>query len=219
MSRRLAALACLALAAPVAFAQEAAAPPPPVAPAAAPTAAPAASTPQPGQQVVVVLKDGQRLKGTLVSQGADGVTIESAGVRLPIPAASIQLLAVPGSEAAEGAWPRDPNRTRYLYSPSGFMLRQGEGYLSQTELILTTVGFGLTDWLTIQAGTVLPWVFFDPATMPFVLALKAGGSPSEYVHLAGGFQAFTIPGLGTGAAGEFSPVTHCLISTQLPLRL
>ena len=151
--------------------------------------------------MVVVLKDGQRLTGTLVSQGPDGVTIESSGVRLPIPAASIQLLALPGSEAAEGAWPRDPNRTRYLYSPSGFMLRQGEGYVSQTELLLTTVGFGVTDWLTLQAGTVLPWVFFDPATMPFVLALKAGGSPSEHVHLAAGFQVFTIPGLGTGAAG------------------
>ena len=195
--RTLAVLACLALATPVAFAQEAAAsPPPPAAPQ-----APAAFTPQPGQPVVVVLKDGQRLTGTLVSQGADGVTIESSGVRLPIPASSIKLLAAPGSEAAEGAWPRDPNRTRYLYSPSGFMLRQGEGYVSQTELILTTVGYGLTDWLTVQAGTVLPWVFFDPSTMPFVLALKAGGSPSEYVHLAAGFQAFTIPGLGTGTAG------------------
>jgi hypothetical protein len=203
--RTLAAFACLALATSAAFAQEAAAPPPsavpPAAPPATPPGAPAAATPQPGQPVVVVLKDGQRLTGTLVSQGADGVTIESAGVRLPIPAASIQALALPGSEAAEGAWPRDPNRTRYLYSPSGFMLRQGEGYVSQTELILTTVGYGLTDWLTIQAGTVLPWVFFDPSTMPFVLALKAGGSPSEYVHLAAGFQAFTIPGVGTGTAG------------------
>lgn len=193
----LVALACLALAAPQARAEGSAAPPA--------TAAPAPSTappgPQPGQEVVVVLKDGQKLRGKLVSQDAAGVTIESSGARMQFPSASVQAVAVPGSEAAEGAWPRDPNRTRYLYSPSGFMLRQGEGYLSQTELLLTTVGFGVTDWLTLQAGTILPWLIYEPSTLPFTVALKAGGSASEYVHLAGGFQVFAAPGLATGAAG------------------
>jgi hypothetical protein len=197
MRRVLVALACLALAAPEALAQGPASPPATAAPA--PPAAPPG--PQPGQEVVVVLKDGQKLKGKLVSQDAGGVTIESSGARLLLPAATIQALAVPGSEAAEGAWPRDPNRTRYLYSPSGFMLRQGEGYLSQTELLLTTVGFGVTDWLTLQAGTILPWLIYEPSTLPFTVALKAGGSASEYVHLAGGFQVFAAPGLATGAAG------------------
>jgi len=193
----LVALACLLLAAPEARAEGPAAPPA--------TAAPAPSTappgPQPGQEVVVVLKDGQKLRGKLVSQDAGGVTIESSGARMQFPSASVQAVAVPGSDAAEGAWPRDPNRTRYLYSPSGFMLRQGEGYLSQTELLLTTVGFGVTDWLTVQAGTILPWLIYEPSTLPFTVALKAGGSASEYVHLAGGFQVFAAPGLATGAAG------------------
>jgi hypothetical protein len=193
----LVALACLALAAPEARAEAPASPPAAATPA--PPAAPPG--PQPGQEVVVVLKDGQKLKGKLVSQDASGVTIESSGARMQFPSASVQAVAVPGSEAAEGAWPRDPNRTRYLYSPSGFMLRQGEGYLSQTELLLTTVGFGLTDWLTLQAGTILPWLIYEPSTLPFTVALKVGGSPSEYVHLAGGFQAFAAPGLATGAAG------------------
>ncbi len=187
MRRSLIALACLALAVPVARAQAPAAPP-----AAAPQAAPGLA---PGQEVVVVLKDGQRLRGTLVSQDAGGVTIESSGARMQLPAASIQAVALPGSEVALGPWPRDPNRTRYLYSPSGFMLRRGEGYLSQTALIITSVGYGLTDWATLLAGTVLPWVFFDPSTMPFILAVKAGGSPSPHLHLAGGFQTLVIPGV------------------------
>jgi hypothetical protein len=153
--------------------------------------------------VVVVLKDGQRLAGKLVSQGPEGVTIESSGVSMQLPAASIQLVALPGSDAAEGPWSRDPNRTRYLYSPSGFMLHQGEGYVSQTELFLTSVGYGATDWLTLQAGTVLPWVLFQPSTMPFVLAVKAGGSPSPYVHVAGGFQLVVIPGVTEVPAAGF----------------
>ena len=186
--RSIAALACLVLAVPLARAQEGAPPSPP--PAAAVEPAPA-----PGQEVVVVLKDGQRLRGRLVSQDERGVTIESSGSRLQLPAASVRSLAFPGSEAAEGPRPRDPNRTRYLYSPSGFMLRQGEGYLSQTELLITSVGVGLTDWLTLQAGTVLPWVAFEPSTMPLIVAVKVGGSPSGVVHLAGGFQTLLIPGV------------------------
>ncbi len=197
MHRTLAALACLALATPVTRAQEAAPPPPAAAPAPSPAA------PRPGQEVVVVLKDGQKLKGTLVSQDQGGVTIESSGGRMQLPAGSIQAVAVPGSVAAEGPWPRDPNRTRYLYSPSGFMLKQGEGYLSQTELLVTSVGFGLTDWLTLQAGTILPWAIYQPSTMPFIVAVKAGGSPSRYVHLAGGFQTLVIPGVSEMPAVGF----------------
>ena len=184
MRRMLAALACLALATSVARAQEVA-------------------SPRPGQEVVVVLKDGQRLRGTLVSQDSSGVTIESSGGRMQLAAASIQALATPGSDASEGPWPRDPNRTRYLYSPSGFMLRQGEGYLSETELLITSVGFGLTDWLTLQAGTILPWVLYVPDTMPFIVAVKAGGSPSRYVHVAAGFQTLVIPGISEMPAVGF----------------
>ncbi len=90
--------------------------------------------PQPGQPVVVLLKDGQKLQGTLLSRDADGIAPEVSGARMQLPASSIDQLAPPGSVAAAGRWPRDANRTRYLYSPSGFMLRQGEGYVSQTEI-------------------------------------------------------------------------------------
>ena len=219
MPRWLVALACLSLAAPVARAEEPAPPaiaaPAPAAataagslpgssapaPAATPDATASVPVPTPGQPVVVLLKDGQKLKGKLVSQDASGVTIESSGARMQFPAASVQGLAVPGSDAAEGAWPRDPNRTRYLYSPTGFMLQQGEGYVSQTELVLTSVGLGLTDWLTLQAGTVIPVLFYEPSDLPVVVALKAGGSLSDHVHLAGGFQAFTVPAQVEGAYG------------------
>jgi hypothetical protein len=153
--------------------------------------------------VVVVMKDGQKLKGRLVSQDPDGVTIEPSGGRVQIPTASILALASPGSAAAEGPWPRDPNRTRYLYSPSGFMLRQGEGYLSQTELLISSVGYGVTDWLTLQAGTLLPWALYQPSTMPFIVALKAGGAVSPNVHLAGGFQTLVIPGVSQFPAVGF----------------
>jgi hypothetical protein len=201
MRRSIAVLACLvSIAAAPARAQEASTPP--TTPAATPAAA-ATDWPQPGQPVVVLLKDGQKLQGTLVSRDADGITLDVAGARMQLPADAIEQLAPPGSVAAAGRWPRDANRTRYLYSPSGFMLSQGEGYVSQTELVLTSVGYGLTDWLTLQAGAVLPVLLFDPRSTPFLLALKAGGSPSRYVHLAGGFQVIGIPGYANIPAAGF----------------
>ena len=144
--------------------------------------------------MVVLLKDGQKLQGTLLSRDADGIALEVSGARMQLPAGSIDQLAPPGSVAAAGRWPRDANRTRYLYSPSGFMLRQGEGYVSQTEIFITSVGVGLTDWLTLQVGSVLPVLFVEPRSTPFLVAVKAGGSPSPHLHLAGGFQMLAIPG-------------------------
>jgi hypothetical protein len=201
MRRSIAVLACLTsafTAAPVQAQVEVA--PTAAAAAQAPPAAPAF---QPGQAVVVILKDGQKLQGTLVSQDTDGIALEVSGARMQLPASSIERLVQPGSEAVGGAWPRDANRTRYLYSPSGFMLRQGEGYVSQTEIFITSVGVGVTDWLTLQAGTVLPVVFFDPRSMPYIIAVKAGGSPSPYLHLAGGFQVVGIPGYSEIPAAGF----------------
>lgn len=192
MLRTVAALACLVVVAPAARAEVAPAPPP-AAPARASPAPPAAEPgPQPGQEVVVLLKDGQRLKGRLVSQDASGVVIETSGARMQLPAASIQALAIPGSDAAEGAWPGDPNRTRYLYSPTGFMLRAGEGYLSQSELIVTTAMYGVTDHLTLGIGSSIP--FWFGGYVPLVATVKAGGSPAEWLHLAGGAQVATVLG-------------------------
>jgi hypothetical protein len=107
-----------------------------------------------------------------------------------------------GGGIAGVARARDSNRTRYLYSPSGFMLKQGEGYLSQTELVLTSVAYGATDWLTLQAGTVIPALVYDPLHSPAIFAVKAGWSPAPLWHLAGGFQTFVLPdSSGTVAAG------------------
>jgi hypothetical protein len=214
MRRSLAVLACLtsALAAPSVRAQGQAAPtstdeapaaPEAPAPPLAEQAPPFAPAFQPGQAVVVILKDGQKLQGTLVSQDSEGIALDVSGARMQLPTRSIERLVQPGSEAVGWAWPRDANRTRYLYSPSGFMLRQGEGYVSQTEIFITSVGVGLTDWLTLQAGTILPVLFLDARSMPFIVAIKAGGSPGRYLHLAAGFQVVGVPGYSELPAAGF----------------
>jgi hypothetical protein len=169
-------------------------------------AAPIPASPALGTELEVLLKDGQRLRGRFLGRGPGGVTLEVEGGRITLPATAIRASGAPSAEgtgvAASPGRARDSNRTRYLYSPSGFMLKQGEGYLSQTELLLTSVAYGATDWLTLQAGTVIPALAYDPLHSPAIFAVKAGWSPAPLWHLAGGFQTFVLPdSSGTVAAG------------------
>ncbi len=156
-------------------------------------AAPRPPNPALGTEVELLLRDGQRLRGRFVARGQGGVTLEVEGGRITVPAAAIREEGPGDRVVVAPSRIRDSNRTRYLYSPSGFMLRKGEGYLSQTELALTSVAYGLTDWLTLQAGTILPLAIYDPRYTPGVFAVKAGWSPAPRWHLAGGFQSLVLP--------------------------
>jgi len=196
MTRALALVVSLAsLAAPSARAEE------PGAAQATPAASPAAAR-DGGTPALVVLKDGQQLRGRLVVRDDSGVTLElEGGTRMVIPAASILRVDVAKPGQAEVHSP-DPNRTRYLYSPTGFMLKGGEGYLSQTELLLTSVYYGVTDNLTLGIGTAIPFLFVhDGANLTGTV--KLGGSLGDYLHVAAGVQGFWLPGVDTGTTAGF----------------
>jgi hypothetical protein len=146
----------------------------------------------PGDQVQVVLKDGQVVRGRLVEQSASMIVLESSGARLSFPTDAVRELSRAGAPVAPppSARVRDPNRARYLYSPSGFMLNQGEGYVEQTELIFTTANVGVTDWLSLQAGTSLPWLIYHPSTTPVVFGAKIGGGVTDWLHLSLSFAGY-----------------------------
>lgn len=150
-----------------------------------------------GTPALVLLKDGQQLRGRLVAQDATGATLElEGGARVLVPAASIERIELARAGQAE-VRTRDPNRTRYLYSPSGFMLKQGEGYVSQTELLVTSVAYGLTDHLTVGLGTSIPFLFVEDGVL-LIGTVRVGGDVGEYVHLAAGAQGFWLPGVESG---------------------
>lgn len=156
---------------------------------------------------VVELKDGQELRGKVVSQSKDEVAVELAGgSRMSVPAASVRSVrADRQAEISKSGelWFKDANRTRYFYSPSAMMLHKGEGYFSQKELFFSSISYGVTDYLTVQAGGVLPaWLAYDGFN--FIGAVKVGGSLTKLFHVAAGAQTLVIPALdsqGGGAMG------------------
>lgn len=102
---------------------------------------------------------------------------------------------VPGEPKTENGWPRDPNRNRYLYSPSAFTLGAGRGYVSQKEIVLTEVAFGITDFWDLQAGTSLITLLL-PGGQFGMVGTKLAFPVSKSVHLGAGAQSLLFAGGG-----------------------
>jgi hypothetical protein len=176
---------------------------------------------------VATLRDGQQLRGRLLAFDEAGITLElEGGALLHVPAASLERIeraSAARTEVDPARLSLDPGRTRYLYSPSAFMLRGGEGYVSQTELLLTSFAWGVSDHLTVGLGSALPFLFASGGAN-FVGAVKVGGSVGEHLHLAAGAQALWLPGLDASVGGGFlfgtatvgTPDAHLSLSAGPP---
>lgn len=220
MCRSLAAAVALVAAAPLPARAQAPGGEAPAPPAAA---APAEARPR-GPLATVRLRSGQVLSGRIVSRDERELVLESEdGVRSVVPAASVVEVREAAAGATRAPWDLDPNRTRYLYSPSGFMLPRGEGYVSQTELLLTTVAYGVTDWLTVGAGGVVPF-WFASGGFNLTGLVKVGGGLTDWLHVAGTAQAFWAPsadeataaGLGFATVTVGRPDLHLGVSAGAP---
>ena len=166
-----------------------------------------------GDAVEVVLSDGQVLAGELVSEDEAGVVLRLAdGKELTLDAEVVKK--VQEVETETGRWGADPNQNRYLYSPSAFMLGQGNGYLAQRALILTTAGVGIFDFWDLEAGAILPTLFIDGAASG-VIGTKLGVPVHEKVRLGAGFQALFFGSEIMGLA--FAEVTYGTLDTHATL--
>jgi hypothetical protein len=138
----------------------------------------------------VRLQDGSVLYARVVAAEPQRIELETtAGVRLQVGRAQIRSASpVRGTVQPDGmVWPEDPNSTRLFFGPTGRALRQGDGYVGAFELFLPFVAVGLTDWITIAAGTpIIPEVIGRVA----YLAPRIQVVRTERVQLSSGVLAF-----------------------------
>ena len=87
--------------------------------------------------------------------------------------------------SARGFSYRNASSSRYLYSPSSIALKQGEGYISQKEILFTSVAYGVTDSISVTGGT---FTFFPPAISIF--GGKYSQSISSNIHISVGGELF-----------------------------
>src|SRR5262245_46907815 len=160
-------------------------------------AAPASSG---GRKVRLALNDGQTLHCELMSEQQDRVQIRiGSGAPFEVSRTNIRSIESADAPVSPGSYFRDPNITRHFYAPTGFMLRKGEGYFSQKELLFSSFGYGVTDHLSVMVGTVVP-TWFLTSGQNVVGGFKFGGDVNEFLHLGAGVQGFVLPFAGSSLA-------------------
>jgi hypothetical protein len=110
------------------------------------------------------LRDGSVIYGVVERETAQRLVLRTlAGGLLDVDRAQVlSLEPAMGRVVAGQFWRADANATRLLFAPTGRSLKKGEGYIGVYEFLLPFVQVGITDRLTIGAGT--PLIFFGDET-------------------------------------------------------
>ena len=147
----------------------------PLAAGAAPLAAQEAEAPLQRVELTV----GGVLYGRITGSGDPVRLVVADGDTIDLPASAIrQVEEADGTIVGSEFIGRDPNETRLFFGPTGRTLNAGEGYLGVFEFSLPFLAYGVTDRITIAAGT--PLVFAIGMTpilyvAPKVQLVRAGG--------------------------------------------
>jgi hypothetical protein len=157
------------------------------------------------QQVTLyelVLRDGSRLYGTIERENATEVVFKTqAGPIVTAMRLDIETLRQVVGSLADGEFmPPDPNATRLFFAPTGRSLARGEVYLGVYEFVMPFVQVGLTDRLSVGAGT--PLIFgFDESNRPFWVTPKMQILKRSSTDVSVGlFHIFDPEGDGGGVA-------------------
>ena len=119
-----------------------------------------------------------------------------------------RILLISTAEEAKDFIVRNPNATRYFFSPSAIPIRKGEGYYQNIYGVANFVNYGITDNISIGGGmeliTLLTSVAGGFDFFPLVvLTPKVGIQINEKNAIGAGVIA-------GGAAGTFAGITYGL---------
>lgn len=125
------------------------------------SATPVIEIPAPDVTQELELSDGSSVIGRVESiTGSRFVFRSTAGVEMTVDAAAVRSLKPFTGRIVNGElWREDPNTTRLFFGPTGRSLKKGEAYFGVYEVLLPFVQVGITDRLSIGAGT--PLIFGD----------------------------------------------------------
>ena len=109
------------------------------------------------------LNDGSSVIGRVQSvDGGRFVFRTASGVEMTVDVAAVRSLEPFTGRIVNGeAWQDDPNATRLFFAPTGRSLKKGEAYFGVYEILLPFVQVGITDYISIGAGTPLLFGDFD----------------------------------------------------------
>jgi hypothetical protein len=137
--------------------------------------------------------DGFSLSGKVTEQDTC-ILIETRYGRLIIPRSQVlSMIAADEKKATPGKYEfSNPNYSRLLFSPTGHMLKKGQGYFADYYLFFPSVSYAITDHMTLNGGcSILPGVDLDKQI--FYFAPKFGISTRNNWHFAAGGLFISLP--------------------------
>lgn len=148
--------------------------------------------------------DGNVFIGTLVAEDDQEVVLATERLgTITIARADIErMMAIEPDRFRDGEyWFANPQSTRYFFAPNAIGLPSGGGYYQNTWIFLNNVNVGISNNVSIGAGTV-PIFLLGASAFPFWLLPKVSASiPNSNVHLAAGAVVGGVLGEESGGAG------------------
>ena len=159
---------------------------------------------------LIELEDGIKLIGKIIKQDSISISMVTlSGVKMEIPIDKITSRGfVKPENIVDGKyWFPNPNETRYLFGPSAFNLKKGEGYFQNTYLFLNSINVGATNNFTLGGGFELMSTFAggDPL---FYVTPKFGFKLAEKVNAGAGVLYVRIPGDGGDVGITYGIATY-----------
>ena len=145
---------------------------------------------------VLYLVDGSTLVGKLIDRDSTTVRFETNGGLLTVPVARVKELRAlaPAEVRGDQYWFPDANETRLFFAPTGRMLKKGEGYYSNTYLLLQNFVGGVSDRFTFGGGfSIVPTEDFVTNNI-YYLTPKLGVYNTPKTNVAVGALAGVFPG-------------------------
>ncbi len=140
--------------------------------------------------------DGAANLGRIIEIGTNEIQFQTELGKLTIPLSKIkEIKEVLTDSIRKGEyWYANPNTTRLYFSPTGRMLRKGEGYFADYYLFFPAITYGITDNITIGGGmSLFPGAKIDEQV--FYLTPKVGLKTVKNLNLAIGALLIKLPKL------------------------
>lgn len=153
----------------------------------------------------VELTDGMVLIGKLLKIESDTIVMKTPIIqRIELTTNNIKsMIELDETLIKDGDyWFTNPHATRYLFGPSAFNLKKGEGYYQNTMLALNSFNVGVTDNISVGGGFELISTFGSIATNNFEPILfitpKVSFEVTEDFHAGVGLYYVNTPNIDFG---------------------
>jgi hypothetical protein len=154
--------------------------------------------------VRIEMKDGNAFIGTIESESEREIVLQTERIGLiTIKREDIKSMReIPPERIVGGEyWPVNPQSGRHFWSPTGYGLKQGEGYYQNLWVLFNQVSYGLSNNFSIGVG-IMPLFLFGSEVTPIWITPKFSIPVAEEgFNLGGGAIIATVIGADSPFAG------------------